>query len=924
MESTMINFIRNHSVDDMSMYHSHTSLQPKGKYQIGRESMEEFWKRYQDALINNENVILTITEKSDDYLPVLGDFDIKITDKDDIEYGDHLYTEKQVLDVIKIFQDVLRNTIEDCNDKHLTCVLLEKPISFTYDENKDVTTMSNGFHLAFPYVFLHKRDQTNHLVPRIKNELKVFNIFEELGFSSSDKLFDDCHLRNPWLLYGSRKDNTKSPYLVTKIYDAECEEISLEEAFKYYEIFDSRDQLINMNGDIKYHLPRILSIIPQCRQTCEIKYGVISPLKQMNNGNTQEKKKYISVSATEALKQSAQLLPLLSDRRARDRNDWMDVGWILFSIGEGSDEAFNQWLEFSERDTDKFDEGVCQNEWEKMTKKDKTLGSLKFYAACDNPEEYNKWKQELSTKNVKTILDSGTHYDIALMMYELYGNDFRYDIKNEVWYCFKRHKWWSNHKGSDLRDRISTDIVERIVSEGNKIMARESGINNPLDSKVNQKEYTEKIKRMYKLSSDLKTFPFCTNIMNQCCLTFRDEKFEEKLDQNKYLIAFNNGVYDLKANVFRAGRPEDFLSKSMPIDYVEYNYNCKEVREVEIFFEKIFPDRSLRNYFIDQASDIFEGGNKKKIIFFWTGDGDNGKSVTQNIFEQMLGAYAIKFPTTLVTGKKVSNGSADPNLARAGGGVRWAILEEPDKNEELNIGLLKMLSGDDSYNARDLFQKGKDLKEIKPMFKLTFISNGLPDVKHSDKAFWNRVRVIPFESTFVRESDSNPPPSSYDEQIREKRFLRDENFGEKIPELIKAVAWYLLQHRSDLIKGKKQRFPEPEKVRKATAMYQKQNDSYRKYIDENIMEDKKSVITSVELHNDFKIWYKEANPGSTVPTRTDIEEYFGKIWGDPLPGMKWKGYRKKTLEDEIESGEAFYIDDEDLVIPVVDSGKPPL
>ena len=40
--------------------------------------------------------------------------------------------------------------------------------------------------------------------------------------------------------------------------------------------------------------------------------------------------------------------------------------------------------------------------------------------------------------------------------------------------------------------------------------------------------------------------------------------------------------------------------------------------------------------------------------------------------------------------------------------------------------------------------------------------------------------------------------------------------------------------------------------------------------------------------------------------------------------MKWKGYRKKTLDDEIESGEAFYIDDEDLVTPVVDSGKPPL
>ena len=919
MDSTIVSFLRNHSVDDMSMYHSHTSLQPKGKYQIGREKMEEFWTRYQDALINNENIVLTITEKSDDYLPVLADFDIKITDDNDIEYGEHLYTEKQLLDCVKIHQDILRNILEDCDSKHLTCVVLEKPISMTYDENRDITVMSNGFHLAFPYVFLHKRDQANHLVPRIKNELKSYNVFEDLGFTSSEKVYDDCHLRNPWLLYGGRKDSTKSPYLVTKVYDAECEEISLEEAFKYYEIFDSRDQLLRMNDNIKYYLPRILSIIPQCRQTCEIKYGVISPLKQMN-GNSTEKKKYISVSATEALKQASQLLPFLSDRRARDRNDWMDIGWILFSIGEGSDEAFNLWLEFSERDTDKFDEGVCQNEWEKMTKKDKTLGSLKFYAACDNPEEYNKWKQEALSKNVKNILDSCTHYDIAVMMYELYGNEYRYDIKNEIWYCFKKHRWWPNHKGADLRDRISTDIVEKITLEGNKVLV---GLSNPLDGNKNQKDYTEKLKKMYKVISDLKTYQFCTNVMNQCCLTFRDEKFEEKLNQNKYLIAFNNGVYDLKANIFRIGRPEDYISKSMPIDYVDYSYDSKEVREVIIFLEKIFPDKSLRNYFVDQSSDIFEGGNKKKTIFFWTGEGDNGKSVTQNLFEQMLGPYAIKFPTTLVTGKKVQNGSADPNLARAGDGVRWAILEEPDKTEELNIGLLKMLSGDDSYNARDLFQKGKDLKEIKPMFKLVFISNGLPNVKHSDKAFWNRVRVIPFESTFVRDTDENPPPESYDEQIRQKRFPRDESFGEKIPDLIKAFAWYLLHHRVELIKGKKKRFPDPEKVRKATAMYQKQNDSYRKYIDENIFEDKKSYITSVELHNDFKIWYREANPGSTVPTRTDVEEYFGKVWGHPLPGMKWKGYRKKTLDDEIESGEAFYIDDEDLATPV-DAGKPPL
>lgn len=918
MNSTIVNFLRKHSVDDISMYHSHTSLQPKGKYQIGRDSIEEFWRLYQDCLQDDDHPVLTITEKSDDYLPVLGDFDIKITDDLDIDFGEHLYNEKQVLDVIKIFQDVLRNIVDDCTDKHLLCVLLEKPLSQTYDENKDITTLSNGFHIAFPYVFLHKKDQTNFLVPRIKNELKLYNVFENLGFSSSDKVFDDCHLRNPWLLYGGSKEKGKSPYLLTKIINADGDEVALDEAFKYYEIFDYKDELINMREKgITYYLPRIMSIIPQCRQTSEIKYGIISPLKQLLPSST-KKKEFISVSASEALKQSAELLPMLEDERATDRNKWIDVGWILFSIGEGSDEAFNQWLEFSERDIDKFDEGICQNEWDKMTKKNKTLGSLKFYASCDSPAEYNKWKQEKSVKHVRSILDSGTTYDISIMLFELFGNDFRFDISNDVWYAFRKHRWEYNPRGSDLRDRISEDIVEKVISEATRASAIENNA-NPLD-KASQKTFSDNLKQMTKIVKDLKTYTFCSNVMHQCGLTFRDEKFQQNLDQNKYLIGFNNGVYDLKTNVFRAGHPDDFLSKAMPIDYIDYDPNDKIIREVELFLEKVFPDKSLRNYFIDQSSDIFEGGNKKKLIFFWTGDGDNAKSVTQNIFEQMLGPYAIKFPTTLVTGKKVANGSADPNLSRAGGGVRWAILEEPDKNEELNIGLLKMLSGDDSYNARDLFQKGKDMKEIKPMFKLVFISNGLPNVKHSDKAFWNRVRVIPFESTFVRDSDSNPPPDSYDEQLREKRFPRDENFGDKIPDLIKAFAWYFLNHRVQLINGRKKRQPEPEKVRKATALYQKQNDSYRKYIDENIVQDSKTFISSIELHNDYKMWYKEANPGNIIPTRSDVEEYFTKVWGEPLPGMKWKGYRKKTIQDEIDSGEAFLMDEDDLV----EYDKPPL
>ena len=107
----------------------------------------------------------------------------------------------------------------------------------------------------------------------------------------------------------------------------------------------------------------------------------------------------------------------------------------------------------------------------------------------------------------------------------------------------------------------------------------------------------------------------------------------------------------------------------------------------------------------------------------------------------MLGDYAVKISTSLITGKKGGLGSAAPELSRAGGGVRWAVLEEPDPDEEINGGIFKSLTGNDSYWARDLFEKGKSTREIVPLFMLLFIYF-LESKKYSDKNLLNKTLLI--------------------------------------------------------------------------------------------------------------------------------------------------------------------------------------
>src|SRR3990167_3968555 len=104
------------------------------------------------------------------------------------------------------------------------------------------------------------------------------------------------------------------------------------------------------------------------------------------------------------------LMPLLADFRASENGEWMTVGWALYNISEGSTEGLDLWCDFSSRCEEKYDEGTCIYQWEKMVEKDITLGTLRYYASIDNPEAYKTFKKEESQKRVKESLN-GSHHD---------------------------------------------------------------------------------------------------------------------------------------------------------------------------------------------------------------------------------------------------------------------------------------------------------------------------------------------------------------------------------------------------------------------------------------------------------------------------------------------------------------------------------
>lgn len=917
MQTAITNFLEDKYSD--GAYYTHVSLyNPKGSFTLGsKQIVEEFLKLYCDNLNQFKTLNVGVAERPLLYLPVLADIDIKIDTTDSIIMmnNNHIYTEENLLEIIGIYQSVLRQIIEDCEETHLLCVVLEKPV-YTIESNGRQYT-KNGFHLHFPACFLNKNDQEQHLIPRIKRRVYEAKVFENLNIEDSSSVIDDKVCSVNWLMYGASKGPNMDPYTATRVIDYRGNNIDFETAFKDYLLYDNREQFIDIRNKVRYYLPRILSILPYGRETLELKEGLEVLGKKSTFGKPLriEKKrefKPLSSSSEDDIVTARSLLPLISDFRAEDRLEWLNIGWVLYCIGNASTEAFNLWNEFSSRCGEKYSEEACIQEWDRMVDKGKTIRSLHYLAKIDSPEEYSK----LMCTTSNTLLDkamSGSHYDMARLLQSMYGSEFVCaNNTNNIWYQFSSHKWKEIDGGVYLRKKLSRDIVDKFDQMRKDYWAEHEDVSDKLESK----RRTDFIDALCKLIQNLKSRPYKMNVMKEAGDEFFDEEFKDKLNMNPFLFAFKNGVYDLKLHLFRDGRPDDYLSRSAPICYRNYTRDSAEVKQVELFFMKVFPDEDLREYFLDQMCQIFMGGNQQKKVYFWLGaGGDNSKSVTQNLFERMLGAYAIKFKTTLLSGKKSESGAASPELARAGDGVRLAVFQELSKKEELNIGTLKEMSGNDSYWARDLFEKGKGSKEIVPMFKMIFIQNELPKLDFQDKATWNRVRVIEFESTFVLPGspDHEPPPDTFEEQLKAKRFPADPFFDQKINDMLEPLAWLLLERFKTLVPK-----VEPRKVSQATEIFRRNNDIYRQFIEESVEEDSSAFLSLDDAYGAFRDWYKNSYPNQKTPEKNDIRNYLVKLWGELEKGLKWQGYRLRRFdEDDLiidgETGEV--IEHSSLLVP---------
>lgn len=865
-------------------------IDPKGKFQIQGKDLDDFMDLYCSQSPDEKFGLLEATSILP-VLPVLVDADVKLEMEERPENVQPLYNSDMMLKLVRVYQEVLKQIVNGVVEEDLLCIVLTKDPYVLQNEKTGKWYFKNGFHLQFPRCFLSKKNQMNELIPRVKLEWKRQVAVSEYSLSI-DQMIDKSYCRGtPWLLYRSCKALDMEPYLINFVVDGEgiVQDNWRPLLMDMQMLRHDRSKIELDFTNIDFHLPRILSVSPLGRE--HYIYELVEDLEPLVSSSSSQKPKMKTNLGEQGTKLQLEqlkpmvdeLLSLLSDTRAEERNDWIMVGWVLYNIFNGKEEGLESWIRFSQRSPANFSLSVCRNEWNRMTKRDVTIGTLKYMAKTDNPKQYNeimtKYMQPFYEKAMKL---SGSHNDLAKALFAKYEHQFVCaSIREKLWFEYANHAWNRVEDGYTLRMKISEEIVKSYESLMQELSTKCTQADEDEQPMINKK-----LKNCIRIVSALKQAPYKSNIMKECMEVFYQPTFLKDMDNNPFLFAFNNGVYDLHQHKFREGRPFDKNSIKSPINYrQDFSMDHPEVQEVFDFFEKIFPNPEVKEWFYDVSAQVFIGGNHAKIFQVWTGEGDNGKSVTQSLFEKMLGSYSIKLPTSLIVGKRTQSSSACPELVRAGNGVRMAVLQEPDANDTINVGILKELSGNDTFFARGLYKEGT---EITPMFKLILICNETPHLG-DDKAAWNRVRVIPFDSRFVNAEQVPPDPN---EQLRLKTFLKDTTLGDRIGNMAEAFAWFLIEH----LKRHPKIRPEPSRVMEATDKFRDQSNMFRIFSSEHILPNPDGFFNQQAGWEQFQEWCNFGNYSKRLNI-TDFRKGITRIYGEPefIDGQYfWKGYSLRS------------------------------
>lgn len=433
----------------------------------------------------------------------------------------------------------------------------------------------------------------------------------------------------------------------------------------------------------------------------------------------------------------------------------------------------------------------------------------------------------------ESVALSNERGDAGLVLKELQGR-YAYDKSRKMMFRFNGHHW-----DRDILDHASKEACELL----NRVYQGESNRLNQIcmDSSSSEEERkTAEIRRdsINKRIRAINTRHRLENIM-ALCAAGRDTLAisGDGWNADPWALPVANGIVNLKTGEHRPGRPEDYVNKAAPTSW-EGLY--AKAPTWEAFLSSTFDgDADLVSYVQKVLGSAIVGLAKQQEFYILYGEGRNGKGTLIETTKDVFGPLVDPIRSEMVMEARYQQGSgANPEVLDLQG-LRIVWASETKEGQSLNIEKVKLFTGSDTLKGR--YNYSNDMIAFKPSHTLLLLTNHRPRAKSNEYALWQRLRLIPFNLSFVD-------------------FPKQENERQKDPDLIEKLtverpgilAWFVrgcLDYQRDGLAP-------PRQVIAATEEYRSSQDMIQDFLNACCAFDQDSSEQAGKVYERFQSWHK--------------------------------------------------------------------
>lgn len=367
----------------------------------------------------------------------------------------------------------------------------------------------------------------------------------------------------------------------------------------------------------------------------------------------------------------------------------------------------------------------------------------------------------------------GSHNSLANISHKILGGRFVCGSGDgKCWYYFDGTLWKEDNGCVRLRHELSTTVREQFTMAMHHAANMQSAYD--MQSGSDARATKSACEKLLSIAFNLRNKSFKDALLVEMREYFYDEAFMDSLDVNPNLLAFNNGVWQLREKAFRPATAQDRVSLSVGYDYIP-TPNVELYAKMQRYWEQLHPGEGCRDYVKRTlARQLYGdvGANLFHIHAGRCGSAGNGKSTMWEVVKVSCGDYVRKFDVSHLTAKQRPEMGKPQPVFGTWRGRRLLYCAEPNNDEAIHSGILKDMTGGECMQYMMLYCN--HIFRFRPQYKVHMMCNDAPPFQGGDNGNKRRFRKVDYVSKYVDAAD-------VDESAN--RYLRDDAFIQGIRDI---------------------------------------------------------------------------------------------------------------------------------------------